>query len=162
MASRDSSHDHRGAIDIDEAIDANVATSQVLVNQCATFIEHEQYVEGFEPPFRGDPPKKHQAIPISRPNFLELCDELVEMDEEVFEQLYRRLGLSVDWTQHYATIDERSRRVSQQAFLNNVRRGEAYSQEAPTLWDIDFRTAVAETGTPWMIFPSTAWAVVPG
>ena len=105
---------------------------------------HEQYVEGFEPPFRGDPPKKHQAVPISRPNFLELCDELVEQDEQVFEELYRRLGLSVDWTQHYATIDERSRRISQQAFINNVRRGEAYSQEAPTLWDIDFRTAVAQ------------------
>ncbi len=105
---------------------------------------HEQYVEGFEPPFRGDPPKKHQPVPISRPNFLELCDELVEMDEKVFEALYRRLGLSVDWSQHYATIDERSRRASQRAFLRNVARGEAYSQEAPTLWDIDFRTAVAQ------------------
>ena len=104
----------------------------------------QPYQKGFEPPFRGDPPKKHQAVPVSRPNFLELCDELVQMDEEVFEQLYRRLGLSVDWNQHYATIDARSRRVSQQAFLNNVRRGEAYSQEAPTLWDIDFRTAVAQ------------------
>ncbi len=104
----------------------------------------EPYDDGFEPPFRGDPPKKHQAVPISRPNFLELCDELVEMDEKVFEALYRRLGLSVDWTQHYATIDERSRRASQRAFLRNVARGEAYSQEAPTLWDIDFRTAVAQ------------------
>ncbi len=104
----------------------------------------QHYTEGFEPPFRGDPPKNHHAIPISRPNFLELCDELVEMDEKVFEALYRRLGLSVDWTQHYATIDERSRRASQRAFLRNVARGEAYSQEAPTLWDIDFRTAVAQ------------------
>ncbi|MFK8024283.1 MAG: valine--tRNA ligase [Ilumatobacter sp.] len=104
----------------------------------------QPYTEGFEPPFRGDPPKKHQAVPISRPNFLELCDELVETDEKVFEALYRRLGLSVDWTQHYATIDARSRRVSQRAFLKNVERGEAYSQEAPTLWDIDFRTAVAQ------------------
>ncbi|MEM1332935.1 MAG: valine--tRNA ligase [Actinomycetota bacterium] len=104
----------------------------------------QPYVEGFEPPFRGDPPKKHQAVPISRPNFLELCDELIELDETIFEQLYRRLGLSVDWSQHYATIDSRSRRISQQAFLENVRRGEAYSQEAPTLWDIDFRTAVAQ------------------
>ena len=66
------------------------------------------------------------------------------MDEKVFEALYRRLGLSVDWSQHYATIDERSRRASQRAFLRNVARGEAYSQEAPTLWDIDFRTAVAQ------------------
>jgi valyl-tRNA synthetase len=102
------------------------------------------YDEGFEPPFRGDPPKKHQAIPISRPNFLELCDELVVIDEELFEHLFRRLGLSVDWTLKYATIDERSRRISQRAFLRNVARGEAYTQEAPTLWDIDFRTAVAQ------------------
>jgi valyl-tRNA synthetase len=104
----------------------------------------QHYVEGFEPPFRGDPPKNHHAIPISRPNFLELCDELVELDEQVFEDLFKRLGLSVDWNYHYATIDERSRRASQRAFLRNVARGEAYSQEAPTLWDIDFRTAVAQ------------------
>ena len=104
----------------------------------------QPYQPDFEPPFRGDPPKKHQAIPISRPNFLELCDELVEIDEELFERLFRRLGLSVDWSLKYATIDERSRRVSQRAFLRNVERGEAYTQEAPTLWDIDFRTAVAQ------------------
>ncbi len=104
----------------------------------------QHYVEGFEPPFRGDPPKNHHAIPISRPNFLELCDELVELDEQVFEDLFKRLGLSVDWDHHYATIDERSRRASQRAFLRNVARGEAYSQEAPTLWDVDFRTAVAQ------------------
>ena len=104
----------------------------------------QHYTDGFEPPFRGDPPKDHQPVPISRPNFLELCDELVEMDEQVFEHVLKRLGLSVDWSHHYATIDERSRRASQRAFLRNVARGEAYSQEAPTLWDIDFRTAVAQ------------------
>ncbi len=104
----------------------------------------QPYTPGFEPPFRGEPPKNHHAVPISRPNFLELCDELVEIDEQIFEQLFNRLGLSVDWTYRYATIDERSRRASQRAFLRNVARGEAYSQEAPTLWDIDFRTAVAQ------------------
>ncbi|GAF95213.1 unnamed protein product, partial [marine sediment metagenome] len=104
----------------------------------------QHYTEGFEPPFRGDPPKKHRAVPISRPNFLELCDELVEVDEKVFEEQWRRLGLSVDWSQNYATIDERAQRASQRAFLRNIERGEAYSQEAPTLWDIDFRTAVAQ------------------
>ncbi len=104
----------------------------------------QPYVEGFEPPFRGDPPKDHRAVPVSRPNFLELCDELVETDEEVFEELFTRLGLSVDWSLRYTTIDERSRRASQRAFLRNVARGEAYSHEAPTLWDIDFRTAVAQ------------------
>ena len=57
---------------------------------------------------------------------------------------HSRLGLSVDWSLLYATIDERSRRISQRAFLRNVARGEAYSQEAPTMWDVDFQTAVAQ------------------
>ncbi|HWL45934.1 MAG TPA: valine--tRNA ligase [Ilumatobacter sp.] len=104
----------------------------------------QPYVEGFQPPFRGDPPKDHRAIPISRPNFLELCDELVAIDEQAFEELFRRLGLSVDWSLLYATIDARSRRISQLAFLRNLARGEAYSQEAPSLWDVDFQTAVAQ------------------
>ena len=102
------------------------------------------YDPGFEPPFRGDPPKDHKPVPVSRPNFIELCEELTAQDEKVFEDLFRRLGLSVDWSLLYATIDERSRRVSQRAFLRNLARGEAYTQEAPTLWDVDFRTAVAQ------------------
>ncbi|MFM2046953.1 MAG: valyl-tRNA synthetase [Actinomycetota bacterium] len=102
------------------------------------------YDPSFEPPFRGDPPKDHRAVPVSRPNFIELCEELTARDEKVFEDLFRRLGLSVDWSLLYATIDERSRRVSQRAFLRNLARGEAYTQEAPTLWDVDFKTAVAQ------------------
>jgi len=102
------------------------------------------YQADFRAPFRGDPPKDHQPVSISRPNFIELCEELTHQDEKVFEDLFRRLGLSVDWKLLYSTIDERSRRASQRAFLRNLARGEAYTQEAPTLWDIDFKTAVAQ------------------
>ena len=102
------------------------------------------YVPNFQPLFRGDPPKDHHAVPISRPNFIELCEELTAEDEKIFEDLFRRLGLSVDWSLLYTTIEDRSRRASQRAFLRNLARGEAYTQEAPTLWDVDFRTAVAQ------------------
>jgi valyl-tRNA synthetase len=102
------------------------------------------YIPNFQPPFRGDPPKDHRAVPISRPNFIELCEELTAEDEKIFEDLFRRLGLSVDWSLLYTTIEDRSRRASQRAFLRNLARGEAYTQEAPTLWDVDFRTAVAQ------------------
>jgi valyl-tRNA synthetase len=102
------------------------------------------YVPNLQPPFRGDPPKNHIAVPVSRPNFIELCEELTAQDEQVFEDLFRRLGLSVDWSLLYTTIEDRSRRTSQRAFLRNLARGEAYTQEAPTLWDVDFRTAVAQ------------------
>ncbi|MBJ7489800.1 MAG: valine--tRNA ligase [Ilumatobacteraceae bacterium] len=102
------------------------------------------YVANFQPPFRGDPPKDHRAVPISRPNFIELCEELTAEDEKIFEDLFRRLGLSVDWSLLYTTIEDRSRRASQRGFLRNLARDEAYTQEAPTLWDVDFRTAVAQ------------------
>jgi valyl-tRNA synthetase len=82
--------------------------------------------------------------PISRPNFVELCQRLTEEFEEDFEQQWRTIGLSVDWDMTYATINERSRRVAQQAFLRNLARGEAYAAEGPSMWDVDFQTAVAQ------------------
>ena len=39
---------------------------------------------------------------------------------------------------------ERCQRVAQKAFLRNLERGEAYQTEAPSLWDVTFRTAVAQ------------------
>ncbi len=90
-----------------------------------------------------DKPGKEQ-IPVSRRNFVELCEKLTIEDEKVYEQLWRRLGLSVDWSMTYATIDARSRAVAQRAFLRNLARGEAYLAQAPTLWDVTFRTAVAQ------------------
>ncbi|WP_022910927.1 valine--tRNA ligase [Aestuariimicrobium kwangyangense] len=99
------------------------------------------YVEDYTPPEKPDP-KKQQ--PISRRNFVELCEQLVEADEQVFESLWRTLGLSVDWSQNYTTIGAKAQKVSQTAFLRNLGRGEAYLQEAPTLWDVTFQTAVAQ------------------
>jgi valyl-tRNA synthetase len=65
-------------------------------------------------------------------------------DEKVFENLFQTLGLSVDWDLTYRTIDDTSRAVSQRAFLANLAAGDAYMAEAPTLWDVTFRTAVAQ------------------
>ncbi|WP_261568578.1 valine--tRNA ligase [Frankia gtarii] len=98
------------------------------------------YDPDFAPPAK---PGKEQ-VPISRRNFVELCERLTLTDEKGFEELWRRLGLSVDWSHTYATIDTRSRAVAQTAFLRNLARGEAYLAEAPTLWDVTFRTAVAQ------------------
>ncbi|MEM9606998.1 MAG: valine--tRNA ligase [Actinomycetota bacterium] len=84
------------------------------------------------------------AIPISRPNFVELCLRLTEIDEQAYEALFERVGLSVDWRHLYTTISPEARRVSQRAFLRNLARGEAYSAEAPTIWDVSFGTAVAQ------------------
>ncbi len=98
----------------------------------------------FKAPYNGDVPKDHRAIPVSRPNFVDLCHGVIHDDEEVFEQLVRRLGISIDWSLLYTTIGPRAQRTSQLAFLHNLARGEAYQQDAPTLYDIDEHTAVAQ------------------
>ena len=106
------------------------------------------YTEDFTPPLEGgltrDGSKPGDQVPISRRNFIELCEELTLEDEKQFEDLWRSLGLSVDWSLTYRTIDDNSQRVAQKAFLRNYARGEAYRADAPTLWDITFRTAVAQ------------------
>lgn len=105
------------------------------------------YNAAFEPPPDAGRPKalrRREPISVSRPNFIELCEQLTENDEQVFESLFRRIGLSVDWTRTYSTIDAHCRRVSQLAFLDNLERGEAYQVEAPSLWDVTFQTAVAQ------------------
>jgi len=99
------------------------------------------YDPDFAPPAE---PDDKQKVAVSRRSFVELCERLTVDDEKAFEALWRRLGLSVDWTMTYATIGERARRASQRMFLRNLARGEAYSAEAPTIWDVTFQTAVAQ------------------
>ncbi|RKR74612.1 valine--tRNA ligase [Frondihabitans australicus] len=105
------------------------------------------YDPDFTPPFEGGDNKSSKAadqVPISRRNFVELCERLTVEDEKQFEDVWRKLGLSVDWTQTYRTIGDDSQAIAQKAFLRNLARGEAYQADAPTLWDITFRTAVAQ------------------
>jgi valyl-tRNA synthetase len=99
------------------------------------------YDPDFSPPSE---PSEREPVSISRPNFVQLCLRLTETDERAFEELWRGLGLSVDWSMTYTTIGAHAQRISQRSFLALLARGEAYQLEAPTLWDVDFQTAVAQ------------------
>jgi valyl-tRNA synthetase len=106
--------------------------------RCDPTLAHDPH---FVPPAKVDPKRK---VACSRPNFVELCLALTVEDEKVFEEVWRRVGLSVDWSLTYATIGPRAQRTSQQAFLRDLARGDAYAAEAPTLWDVTDQTAVAQ------------------
>jgi valyl-tRNA synthetase len=112
--------------------------------RCDPSVAYEPaFVGGWEsnPGGRGS---DQEPVAISRPNFVELCLALTESDERAFEELWRTLGLSVDWSMTYTTIGELAQRTAQRSFLGLLARGEAYQLEAPTLWDVDFQTAVAQ------------------
>jgi len=98
----------------------------------------------YDPDFEAPARPSGSVVSISRANFIELCNRLTAQDEQAFEALWRALGLSVDWSHTYTTIGETARRAAQRAFLRNLARGEAYAQDAPVLWDVDFGTAVAQ------------------
>ena len=98
------------------------------------------YDPAYEPPEK----KGKDRAAISRRNFIDLCHRLTAEDEVAFKALWRRLGLSVDWSLEYATISDLARRQSQRAFLRMLARGDVYSTEAPTTWDVDFKTAVSQ------------------
>ncbi|MCC6491332.1 MAG: valine--tRNA ligase [Candidatus Hydrogenedentes bacterium] len=98
----------------------------------------------YDPNFKGERGRKGDHTPISRRNFIELCQEVTRQDEEAFRHLWSRLGLSYDWDQEYATIDEHCRRISQLSFLELLAKGEIHQAERPVMWDVDFRTAIAQ------------------
>jgi valyl-tRNA synthetase len=85
-----------------------------------------------------------KKLSISRKNFVELCHQLTRIDEEIFKSIWRYLGLSIDWSLEYSTISRDTQAITQRGFLEMLRRGEVYSSVAPTLWDVDFRTAVSQ------------------
>ena len=97
---------------------------------------------------RVDPNTKPRDLPrptvISRRNFIDLCHIVTAEDEVAFKDRWKMLGLSVDWNEEYATIDHRSRAIAQLSFLDLYEKGHIYQVEAPTMWDIDFATAVAQ------------------
>ncbi len=70
---------------------------------------------------------------VSRPNFIDLCLALTREDEEAFKRLWRRIGLSVDWSLEYSTIDARCRHLAQLSFRDLFEKGHVYSIEAPTM-----------------------------
>ncbi len=105
---------------------------------------HAHYEEGLEIEPATSKVRKKPPRLISRPNFIELCERVTAEDERAFEGLFRRVALSVDWTQLYETIGKRARTLAQLSFLDLWEKGHLYNSDAPTMWDVDFQTAVAQ------------------
>ena len=81
---------------------------------------------------------------MPRDEFVALCQRTTKKYEQEFEQLWRSLGVSADWSLCYSTIDERSMRISQRGFLDLLAKGEAYLHTSPTMWDTETQCSVAQ------------------
>ena len=88
--------------------------------------------------------RKGRPRVISRADFIDLCARVTAEDEKAFKALWERVGLSVDWSTEYATVDARSRTLAQLSFRDLHQKGHLFMSDAPFMWDVDFQMAVAQ------------------
>ncbi|MBM4342226.1 MAG: class I tRNA ligase family protein [Deltaproteobacteria bacterium] len=87
---------------------------------------------------------KIQKGKITRQEFVELCLKETRSGAEVYETLWRALGLSIDWRMTYSTIQPRAVRHAQASFLDLVRQGRLERRADPILWCPACSTALAQ------------------
>ncbi|WP_392505506.1 valine--tRNA ligase [Rickettsia sp. 2024-CO-Wats] len=88
--------------------------------------------------------KQIKAYNMDRSEFIKICEEVVESEEEKFRSLFNQIALSVDWSLEYQTISPLSRKISQMSFLDLVQKEEIYRANQPILWDPVDGTALAQ------------------
>lgn len=76
--------------------------------------------------------------------FVQLCKQVIEHAETEFEDLFKSIGISVDWNLKYQTISEYSIKLAQTSFLELYRKNLIYRAYAPVYWDTTDRTAIAQ------------------
>jgi len=81
---------------------------------------------------------------ISRNDFIAKCLEETKIGSKTYQDLWRLLGISVDWTKTYSTINEHSQKISQVSFLDLVKKQKAYRAKKPIMWCTTCQTALAQ------------------
>ena len=102
-----------------------------------------------------------RARDLGRQAFAEACRAVIPEVEAEYERLCRRLGLSADFALRYSTVDARSRRIAQEAFLDLHAKGLVYRQAAPTLWCPECATAVAQADVDDLPNVRAAFTTIP-
>jgi valyl-tRNA synthetase len=85
-----------------------------------------------------------RAVDMPRAEFNALCLAETARVAERYEDLWRRLGLSVDWSLRYSTIDARCQRTAQTSFVTLHQAGYLRRAEDPILWCPEDRTSLAQ------------------
>jgi len=81
---------------------------------------------------------------MGRSDFIKLCLKESHDAEKTFESLWKRMGISADWSQTYSTISPLAQKISQQSFLDLYKKGFIYRKEDPALYCTTCRTSVAQ------------------
>jgi valyl-tRNA synthetase len=85
-----------------------------------------------------------RAVDMPRAEFVALCLAETQRTGEKYEDLWRRLGLSLDWSLRYSTIDDRCQRTAQTSFVKLYEAGYLRRAQDPILWCPEDQTSLAQ------------------
>lgn len=78
-------------------------------------------------------------------DFVNICKENIDIAEDKFEDLFRKIAYSYDWDEKYQSVSDESKRISQMSFLDLYEKGALYQKESPCIWDVVDGTALAQS-----------------
>ncbi len=99
--------------------------------------------------------KEVKAKKMLREDFIKLCIQFLKETRNSFIQDWKNMGVSCDWTINYSTIDEHSRKIAQESFIDLHKKNRIYRKEAPAMWCPECKTGVAQIEVKDKEFDST-------
>lgn len=81
---------------------------------------------------------------INRDEFIDLCLKETEKGAQNYRELWTKLGISVDWSKTYSTINQHSRKISQWSFIDLYQKKKVKRKEEPIYWCPRCQTALAQ------------------
>jgi len=87
---------------------------------------------------------KIRFFDIKRNKFLKLCNQTIKKVLPQFISAWQRIGISCDFINTYSTISPEVQKLSQELFLDLIKKKRVYQKEAPCLWCPECKTAIAQ------------------
>ncbi len=90
--------------------------------------------------------KKHgvSGYSMGRASFIQLCSKESALVAQEFESLWKRLGISADWSRTYSTISPEVQKIAQASFIDLYNKNYIYQKEEPALYCTTCFTSVAQ------------------
>lgn len=88
--------------------------------------------------------KKIQGRNMPFAEFVKICLEVTDLYKEQYKNLWKSLGLSVDWKLEYSSISAETQKLAQTVFRELFEKGALYQKEAIALYCHSCHTSVAQ------------------
>ena len=88
--------------------------------------------------------RKVKAKDMERQEFIGLCIDYLKKELPKFIQDWKNIGISADFNMYYSTINDYSRKISQNSFLDLYKKGRLERRDAAAMWCPECQTGISQ------------------